>query len=247
MSLAIAFGAFVKGVAGAGLPILAVPLLSAIVGVEHAISVMIIPSFVSNVVVVFMLRKEMRANWELLSCIGFGLVGTTLGAWLLAIANREVMFLVLAAWVGFYLLLRQVKPDFQIPDERTGVVAPPVGFVTGIFQSATGLSFPVFGPYWQARNLSRDRFAFNASALLMSFSFIQGISFLKLGMLTPERMTQGAAALIPLFIALVVGLRVGPKLDYRRFNMIITGLLIATALVLVYRGVTGIPWDQWLS
>ena len=238
--LAVAMGAFVKGVTGIGLPFVSVPVMASVLGVEHAIAIMIIPSFVANISMVWVLRREASANRELGVFIALGVGGTVLGAWILSTVDRDVMFLVLAAWVGFYLMTRVLRPDFVISDPASRKLAPAAGFTAGMSQSATGLSFPVFGPYWQARNLGRDRFAFNSAALLMVFSFVQFISFSSLDLLTPSRIAEGALAVIPMAIALPLGVKVADRFNKQKFDRLIIGMLLATAVVLVYRGLTAL-------
>lgn len=240
MFVAIAIGAFVKGVTGVGLPIISVPLMASVLGVEHAIAVMIIPSFVANLSMVWVLRREASANWELIAFITLGVIGTTLGAWLLSAVDREVMFVVLAVWLGVYLISRAVRPQFAISDAGGRTLALPFGFTAGIFQSATGLSFPVFGPYWQARNLGRSRFAFNCAALLMVFSSVQFVSFSRFDLLSPTRIAEGALALVPMAIALPLGFRVGHRIDKRKFDWLVTAMLLVTAAILVYRGLRAV-------
>lgn len=236
--LAVALGAFVKGVAGVGLPIVSVPVMASVLGVEHAIAVMIIPSFVANISMVWVLRREASANMELAAFIVLGVGGTVLGAWILSAVDREVMFLVLATWVGIYLTIRAVRSGIVISDPASRKLAPAVGFTAGIFQSATGLSFPVFGPYWQARNLGRNRFAFNSAALLMVFSFVQFISFAGFNLLSPSRITEGLLALVPMAIALPLGIKAALRFDKQKFDRLIVGMLLVTAVILVYRGLT---------
>lgn len=88
--LAVAIGAFVKGVTGIGLPFVSVPVMASVLGVEHAIAIMIIPSFVANFSMVWVLRREASANWELAGFIVLGAGGTVLGAWILSAVDREL-------------------------------------------------------------------------------------------------------------------------------------------------------------
>ena len=48
IGLGLALGAFVKGLTGMGLPLVAVPFMASFLGAEHAIVVMQIPGLVSN-------------------------------------------------------------------------------------------------------------------------------------------------------------------------------------------------------
>lgn len=238
--LAVAFGAFVKGVAGVGLPVVSVPVMASVLGVEHALAVMIIPSFVANISMVWMLRREASANRELVAFTALGVGGIVLGTWILSAVDRHVMLLVLGAWVGVYLVMRAVRPDFAISGRAGLKVAPFVGFVAGVSQSSTGLSFPVFGPYWQARSLGRDRFAFNCSALLMVFSVVQFASFASFDFLSPERIVEGLLALIPLAVALPLGVKVAHRIDQRKFDRLVVAILLVSAVTLVYRGLSAV-------
>ncbi|MDP6426513.1 MAG: sulfite exporter TauE/SafE family protein [Rhodospirillales bacterium] len=238
--LAVAIGAFVKGVTGVGLPIVSVPVMAVVLGVEHAVAVMIIPSFTANISMVWMLRREASANGELAAFILLGAGGTVLGAWILSTVDKEVMFLVMAIWVGTYLFIRTVRSETVISDPAGRKLAPVIGFVAGIFQSATGLSFPVFGPYLQARKFGRDRFAFNAAALLMVFAFVQFISFTGFDLLSPTRIAEGLLAVVPMAIALPLGIRAARHFNKQNFDRLIVGLLLITAIILLLRGVSAI-------
>lgn len=201
---------------------------------------MIIPSFVANISMVWVLRRQASSNWELVTFIALGIGGTVLGAWILSIVDREFMFFVLATWVGVYLIVHVLRSGIVISDPASRKLAPAAGFTAGIFQSTTGLSFPVFGPYWQARNLERDRFAFNSAALLTVFSFVQFISFSSLDLLSPSRITEGALTLIPMAIALPLGVKAAHRFNKQKFDRLIVGMLLVTAVILVYRGLSAI-------
>ena len=113
---AVAIGGFVKGITGVGLPLVAVPVMASVLGVEHAVAVMIIPSLVSNLAVILVYRAEATANWEIFFMILMGVLGVATGAWILTQLNKEVLFVLMAAWVGVYLLVRIFDPKAQISD-----------------------------------------------------------------------------------------------------------------------------------
>jgi hypothetical protein len=55
---ALALGGFVKGVAGAGMPIVAIPVLASFLDVQSAVAVMVLPVIVTNVMQVVRFRGE---------------------------------------------------------------------------------------------------------------------------------------------------------------------------------------------
>lgn len=238
--VAVAMGGFVKGITGVGLPLVAVPVMASVLGVEHAVAVMIIPSLVSNLAVILIYRAEATANWEIIFMILLGVLGVAVGAWLLTQLNKEVLFVLMAAWVGVYLLVRIFDPKAQISDRAGRTLGPVAGSLAGLFQGGTGISFPVFGPYLHARNITARKFAFNAAALLFAFAVMQLIAFSQLGLMTEARIIEGMFALIPMAIALPLGVKAARRVSKPLFDKLVVGLLLITALVLVARGAAAI-------
>ena len=58
MVLALAAGAVVKGASGMGLPLIALPVITAFFGLQHAIGLMVIPLIVTNAWQVWRFRGE---------------------------------------------------------------------------------------------------------------------------------------------------------------------------------------------
>ena len=50
--MGLGVGAFVKGVTGTGLPLVAVPVISIFLGLEHAVVAVQIPNIVSNILLI---------------------------------------------------------------------------------------------------------------------------------------------------------------------------------------------------
>lgn len=238
--VAVMMGGFVKGITGVGLPLVAVPVMASVLGVEHAVAVMIIPSLVSNFAIIWIHRAEATANLEIILMIAMGVVGVAAGAWLLSQLNKDVMFIVLAVWVGVYLAVRIFDPQTHISDKAGRALGPVAGSLAGLFQGGTGISFPVFGPYLHARNITAAKFAFNAAALLFAFAVIQFVTFYELGLMTSTRIIEGTFAIIPMAIALPLGVKAARYLSKGLFDKLVVGLLLITALVLIARGLSAI-------
>ena len=102
---ALLIGSVTKGVTGFGLPMVAVPLLSGILGVERAVVVMVIPTFVSNAWLLWEHRRQASVAWQYLPLfLAAGVVGTFAGTTLLTILSGRALVLILAAWLGAYLI-----------------------------------------------------------------------------------------------------------------------------------------------
>jgi hypothetical protein len=232
---ALGVGAFVKGVAGVGLPLVSVPVLASVLGVDHAVAIMVVPSISANLWLLW-IHRAAAASRELGGLALSGVLGIVAGSWLLAHLPRETMFLVLAAWLGLYLAFRGFKPGAGLSDRAGLALAPGVGLVSGTLQGSTGFSFPIFGPYLQSRRLGPAGFAFNSAILLLIFTSTQIVSLTGLGLLTWGRVGEGLFALIPMALFMPLGMRAARSMGGKSFDRVVSGLLAATALVLAYRG-----------
>ena len=100
---AIGIGGLAKGITGVGLPILAVPVLASFTSVEEAVVLMVLPSIAANGWLVITHRK-----WAVLrdhrAFLLLGLAGGVTGTWLLSILDDHWLKLILAIWLGVYLL-----------------------------------------------------------------------------------------------------------------------------------------------
>jgi uncharacterized membrane protein YfcA len=146
----------VKGMTGMGLPTVAMGVLGALVSPLAAASLLIVPSFVTNL-------------WQLLAGPAFGplvrrfwpmmmaiVVGTMLGAtWL---ANGEsgttttALGVALMLYAGYTLAARQIR----VPERLERWLSPTIGAATGFVTGGTGVFVIPAVPYLQSLGLSRD-------------------------------------------------------------------------------------------
>src|SRR6218665_2005080 len=95
MTLALAAGAVVKGASGMGLPLIALPVLTSVFGLQHAVGLMTIPLIVTNFWQVWRFRSEARQPrlafmpWFLVG----GAVGIVIGTWALTTLPERVLVL----------------------------------------------------------------------------------------------------------------------------------------------------------
>jgi len=231
---ALALGGFVKGVTGAGTPILAVPVLASFFGVPFAIAIMIVPTIVTNL-------WQIAQHWNERHGLGYlgwlfvmAAVGIAAGTWLLTALPANVLGLALAIVVALYVVLRLVRPDWHIPDKPARRLVPWVGFASGLLQGATGISAPVSITYLSSIRLTRGQFIFAVSTLFISFTAMQLPALTVAGILIWRRLLLSCLALLPVLVALRLGNALGTRLSPRTFDRVILGLLAVIAAKLVY-------------
>ena len=239
--VAIAVGAFIKGATGGGLPQLAIPVMAVFLGVEHAVVVMAIPGVVANGLLVWSHRAEAPRTRHLPAMIGAGIVGSVVGTVLLKSLDGRVLSGFLAAVILGYIVLSVAKPGFTLPEAVTRIGSGPVGLAAGGLQGATGISGPLLTTWLHGFGMPPRTYVFALSSLFFVFSAVQAIALAGVGLYTPARLLQSLLALVPILVALPLGVRAAKTLSARTFQRVILVLLAASVVSLVRDTFAGAP------
>ena len=230
--LVVGIGSLAKGITGVGLPILAVPVLASFSSVEEAVVLMVLPSVAANVWLIVTHRK-----WPVLRPhLGFllaGLAGGLFGTWLLAVLDDRSLKLILAIWLGIYLIQYFSARSFERYFTGRGGLAPLFGIAAGTIQGASGISAPIVAPYFHANGLVRESYAFATASTFLLFSGAQIAAMSSLNLLTKERMTIGLIVVIPTIVFTQIGIRLSRSISDKTFHRILLVLFIAMEIKLV--------------
>jgi uncharacterized membrane protein YfcA len=230
--VALGMGSLAKGITGVGLPILAVPLLASFTSVEEAVVLMVLPGVAANALLVITHRK-----WELLrQHKGFllaGIAGGLLGTWLLSVLDDRWLKLILATWLGVYLVQFVSGRTFERYFSGRGGFGPPLGLAAGIIQGACGISAPIVAPYFHANGLVRESYAFATAFTFLLFSGAQITAMTKMGLLTPDRLAIGLIVVAPTLLFTHWGIRLARRISDKVFHRILLVLFVAMEVKLV--------------
>ena len=235
MVLALAAGAVVKGASGMGLPLIALPVITAFFGLQHAIGLMVVPLIVTNAWQVWRFRGE-AGNPRLAFMPVFlvtGSIGIALGTWALTSLPERLLVLGLGCLLLAYVGLRLATPHWSLPLPVARRLAPFTGVGGGILQGATGVSGPIGMTYIHAMALEREAMVFAVSAMFFVLAAVQLPSLWIAGVLQPEWMLQGVLALVPIFVFMPLGQWLGGRLSRRAFDRMILFFLAAIGLKMV--------------
>ena len=211
----------VKGVTGMGLPTMAMGLMGSLVSPLTAASLLIVPSFVTNVWQLLAGPNFMPLLFRLWAMMLALAVATALGSsWLAAGDNRlttAALGAALVAYSGYALLARQVG----VPRHSERLLSPLIGAATGIVTGATGvLVFPAV-PYLQALGLAKEDLV---QALGLSFTvstIALSIGLGAQGVLETEMLGLSVLAVLPALAGMWIGQcirdRISPAVFRRGF------------------------------
>ena len=237
--VAMVVGALVKGVAGTGLPTVAIPVMAGFIGVEEAVVVMAIPTVVTNSWLLWVHRAQARRARHLPVMIAAGGGGVALGAWLLTSVRGDVLALALAGLIGAYVGLSLTRPSFAFPIGVTRWAAPPVGFLGGVMQGATGIAGPAIATFVHGFRLPPGAYVFSLAAQFQVFATFSVIAFMWFGLYTPERVRSSLIALVPIMLVLPVGVWLGRRLNRLWFDRFVLVVLTLMGIKLVVDALTG--------
>lgn len=227
---ALALGGLIKGATGAGAPVVAVPVMAAFFDVRLAVIVMVTPNLITNL---WQLRQYRRAHlpnrfaWFFAVAGGAGAAsGTLLLAWL----PTRALSLLIAAAVLLYIGLRIARPGLRLAFATARRIVLPIGAAAGVLQGAAGISAPISVSFLNALRLERPAFIATISAFFVAMSVVQIPALFAFGLLTAERLSLSAMALVPLLVFMPVGAWLARRMSARTFDRIMLGLLTLLAL-----------------
>ena len=237
-ALAIALGGFLKGATGAGAPVVGVPVLAILFGVQQAVAVFAVVNLVSNIWQGFAYRAAIPDMRFALRFAALGAAGAFCGTFLLAWLPTDVLMGGLALIVFLYIGLRLARPGWRLAREQGARLVVPVGFSGGLMQGAGGISAPISVTYLNAMRLERSEFVATISIFFLAMSCVQIPAMIGLGLLTWERTWLALAGLVPLFAAMPLGDWAARRVSKETFDRLVLALLAVVALRLVYAALT---------
>ncbi|HEX6145306.1 MAG TPA: sulfite exporter TauE/SafE family protein [Acidimicrobiia bacterium] len=224
--LVIAGAYLVKGVAGMGGPLLAVPFIASIAGVEHAVVVLSIGNLVSNGWLLWEHRLGARGTgFVMIPFLVVGTAATIAGTWVLTEVDDRILSVLIALVIFGYIWRYLANPHFALERETARRMAAPMGLIGGGLLGATGTAGPLIATYLHAVRLGRSSFVHMMSLTFQVFGLIQLVTLIVLGAFTPERTEQALWAIVPVTVMTAVGIRIGRRLNQKAFEFVVLALL----------------------
>lgn len=224
----------VKGVTGMGLPTVAMGVLGALISPLAAASLLIVPSFVTNVWQLFAGPSVFRLVFRLWPMMLAIIVGTVAGASLLTSGNTLLTTAALGAALIVYAAYTLLARQLHVPERVEPWLSPLVGGITGLVTGGTGVFVIPAVPYLQSLGLEKDDLV---QALGLSFTvstIALGAGLASRGALQVDNLVLSTLAIAPALLGMWVGQiarnRISPT-TFRRWFLLCLLLLGAEMIV----------------
>jgi len=237
--VALGLGGLTKGLTGFGLPLVSVPVMAGIIGLDRALAVMVLPSVASNIWLMWVHRAHFRTAKTYIPLLLASLPGIALGGYLLTHIAERWLLAVLAGWIVIYVagaMRRHPEEERkEIPLWRVAAI----GLAAGTSQGATGITTPIVGTYLDSLALKPGAYVFASAVIYQVFWFSTGASLGAFGLFSVDRAAESLIALLPVSLFVPFGAWLSGRISPAGFSKLIKALLALIALRLVYLAITG--------
>lgn len=227
-------GGVLKGAAGAGLPVIALPVIASVTDIRFAVVLLAAPHLFTNAWQIVQYRQSAPENSLCFNYAGAGAIGAVIGTLFLAYLPLTLLSIVAVSVVLLYLLLRVMKPDFQLSLITAQRWVIPVGLLGGTLQGAIGLSSPVSITFLHATRLGRETFIYTISVFFAVMSVLQVPTQIYLGLSSVSFAALSTLTLLPILSGLYCGNRIGKRLSPKMFDITIIILLAAVSIKMLF-------------
>jgi uncharacterized protein len=235
VAVAFALAGTVKGIAGMGLPTVAMGVMALVMHPAQAAALLVFPSLATNLWQLFAGPTLVPVVKRLLAMMVFVAIGTFIGIRLLTGGSPHVAPTILGLVLAVYATAGLLKVSFSVPRSAERRLSPAIGFITGLLTGATGIFLVPAVPYLAALDMDREQliqalgFSFTGATLLLATALVVNGAY-------PPAMAGGSLlAVVPAVAGMYFGQRVRTRLSPDAFRRWFFGGVLLVGLYMVLR------------
>lgn len=235
------FAGVVKGAIGFGVPLIITSGLTLFLDPVIAVSGVVFPALVSNFVQVVRHPRvdiidavKEHKRYILVVCVLILIVSQ-----FVARVPESVFFLILGVPVVVLSVMQLAGVRFSIPKARRRVAEWGIGAMTGVLGGFTGSWGPLTVLYLIALDTPKMRQLLVQGVVYSLGAVALFAGHLQSGVLNAATIPFSALLLVPVFVGMLIGFRVGARLDADLFRKLTLTLLVVAGANLVRRGLLG--------
>lgn len=230
MVLAVAY--FVRGVAGFGSGLIAVPTLALMLPLQTVVPLVVLLDYVASASQGATNRQDIRWR-EILPLIPFSLIGVLVALFVLKRSDAELLIHGLGAFVIVFALY--TLSGYAPKREHSRGWAVVAGTSGGMIGTLFGTGGPFYVTYFKARGLDKAAFRATFATIFLLDGAGRLFGYVGTGLFTLDFLTLAAAALPIMAVFLYLGGHVHTKLSQQAFQRAISALLIVSGVMLLLK------------
>lgn len=233
LSAVIIFVAYlVRGIAGFGSALVAVPLLALILPLNQVVPMVIAVDFSASVQQA--IRERGLVKWQdLLPIFPFSFMGLLVALFLYTNLDLQVLLRALGIFIVAFALY-SLRPN-NSPKPKGKIWAAPLGFLGGFIGSLFGTGGPFYVMYLRMRQLDKATFRGTTAMLFTVDGGIRLIGLSLIGIFNWQILILVLLAIPMKLAGFHTGHYLHHKLDERKFMLLVSVLLMLSGLSLIYK------------
>ncbi len=234
LCIVIIFVAYViKGLSGFGSGLVAIPLLAFFLPLPFIVPVLALVSYTGTVYQSFTYRRDVvwRDLWSLLP---FSLAGITIALWLLVNADVTVLTFALGIFIFCYAVYSLLPHNIKSGSRWWAVAA---GSFAGLIGALFGTGGPFYVLYLKMRQVTKQQFRATITMIFLVDGGARIFGYFYSDLFTNKMVTLALMLLPILILAMYVGQHIHIKINDRRFNQVVSTLLLVSGLSLAIKSV----------
>ncbi|WP_052761283.1 sulfite exporter TauE/SafE family protein [Sedimenticola thiotaurini] len=231
-TLVVAIAYLIRGVAGFGSGLIAIPLLALILPLSVVVPVIALLDLLASVSHGFGNRRDI--GWlEIFTLLPFSLLGIGIAIYLFKTVDPDLLSTGLALFIILYSLYNLVSEN--MPTDFSRLWAMPWGAAGGMINALFGTGGPFYVIYLKLRGLGKDELRATIATILL-FDGIGRVAGYAMGDFFNETALILVAAGLPLAaLALFVGGHIQTGMSQKAFQRAISALLLVSGIALLIK------------
>lgn len=232
---ALLVSAFIKGSLGLGFSTICLAILANVIDLKTAISIAILPSLMTNLIVIFQTGNFKLSVRMFLSMLLMTIPGMAIGLQLLRQADNSASIAVLAGVLIIYGLWGLLNLNFKLEKRQMPRLNPIIGLLTGAVNGATGSQiFPIM-PYLLSLPIRKELMVQTINLSFTLSSLIMLASLTIMGTLDTESILTYSLGIFPVVAGVWFGGKIRKRLSEVRFRQAVMVLIICLGVLLLLR------------
>jgi hypothetical protein len=226
----------ILGITSFGSAMFAVPLLSLLFPLKTLVPLMIIYGGISEIILLLPLYKDVQLK-NMSYLVIAGLLGTPLGTYLLLVIDEGILKIVIGIIIIIFALATYTHHSFNIKNEKLGNIV--AGFLSGLLNGSITMSGPPVILFYSNNHLEKQVFRANLAFYFVLLNVVTVPVLFLGGLMTPQVIHYtlvGSPALVLGAAAVLIGNKVGNRINNALFTRITLILVVMMGLLSIYSG-----------
>lgn len=235
VGVALLIAAYIKGTTGMGFPLIATPMVTLLLDIRTAITILIIPNIVMDVTQALRGRVSAAVFRRFAGMFLLIILGVFLGTKVLVTLPLWILNLALGLTVLAFVVSSFLRFDFQVSPRLERYLSPWVGLLTGFVIGVTNAGGPVIAIYLYGLKLPKRDFIKSIASIFIINKVSQLVAVSTWNLFTAERLVLSLQVTLFVLLGFYLGLKTQDRINQQNFNRVLLALLFVIGVTLVLR------------